>query len=192
MYILIALVPGLLSFLIRTFWKTKNWWLFSIFIHLGYLYLLFTLQSVNFLDNLQLKQSDLILVAKEMHAGSRIEIPILDGNFSSFLSSIPNALKNVFLPPSPSTTNSFWMWLSTIENYLLLILIAFGCTKLKYTNRTQRQYIALLLSFTILLALFIGWTVPILGAIVRYKVIFIGLLTPSLIAIWKIRKPVDI
>ena len=191
-YILIALVPGLLSFLICTFWKTKNWWLFSIFIHLGYLYLLFTLQSVNFLDNLQLKQSDLILVAKEMHAGSRIEIPILDGNFSSFLSSIPNALKNVFLPPSPSTTNSFWMWLSTIENYLLLILIAFGCTKLKYTNRTQRQYIALLLSFTILLALFIGWTVPIIGAIVRYKVIFIGLLTPSLIAIWKIRKPVDI
>lgn len=191
-YILIALVPGLLSFLIFTFWKTKYWWLFSFIIHLGYLFLLFTLPSINFLENLQVKQYDLILVAKEMHAGSRIEIPILDGHFYTLLTSIPNALKNVFLLPYPSSNNSFWMSLSTMENYLLLALILLGSTKLKYTNRTQRQYIVLLFSFSILLALFIGWTVPIVGTIVRYKVIFIGLLTPSLIAIWKIRKPEDI
>lgn len=191
-YILIALVPGLLSFLIFTFWKTKYWWLFSFIIHLGYLFLLFTLPSINFIENLQVKQYDLVLVAHEMHAGSRIEIPMLDSHFSTLLSNIPNALKNVFLLPSPSNTNSFWMWLSTLENYLLLILIVLGCTKLKHTNRTQRQFLTLIFSFSILLALFIGWTVPIVGAIVRYKVILIGLLTPSLIALWKIKKPEDI
>jgi hypothetical protein len=191
-YILIALVPGLLSFLIFTNYKTKYWWLFSFILHLGYLFLLFTLPSINFLENLQVKQYDLILVAKEMHAGSRIEIPMLNGQFSTFLSNTPNALKNVFLLPYPSSTNSFWMWLSTMENYLLLVLLLLGSTKLKYTNRTQRQYIVLLFSFSILLTLFIGWTVPILGAIVRYKAIFIGLFIPSLIALWKIRKPEDI
>ncbi len=191
-YILIALIPGLLSFLIFTNYKTKYWWLFSFILHLGYLFLLFTLPSINFLENLQVKQYDLILVAKEMHAGSRIEIPMLNGQFSTFLSNTPNALKNVFLLPYPSSTNSFWMWLSTMENYLLLVLILLGSTKLKYTNRTQRQYIVLLFSFSILLTLFIGWTVPIMGAIVRYKAIFIGLFIPSLIALWKIRKPEDI
>ena len=190
-YILIALVPGLLSFLIFTFWKTKYWWLFSIFIHLSYLLLLFTLPSINFLENLQLKQYDLVLVAHEMHAGSRIEIPLLDNHFTTFLSNIPNALKNVFFLPSPSYENSFWMWLSTLENYLLLVLIVLGCTKLKYTNRSQRQFLTLVFSFSFLLALFIGWTVPIVGAIVRYKVILIGLLIPSLIALWKIKKPED-
>jgi hypothetical protein len=83
------------------------------------------------------------------------------------------------------------MWLSTLENYLLLVLIVLGCTKLKHTNRTQRQFLTLIFSFSILLALFIGWTVPIVGAIVRYKVILIGLLIPSLIALWKIKKPED-
>lgn len=190
-YILIALVPGLVSFHIFTFWKTKYWWLFALILHLGYLFLLFTLPSINFLENLQLKQYDLVLVAHEMHAGSRIEIPILDNDFSTFLSNVPNALKNVFLLPSPSYSNSLWLWLSTLENYLLLLLIGVGCTKLKYTNRTQRQYLTLIFSFSFLLALFIGWTVPMIGAIVRYKVIFIGLLFPSLIAVWKISKPED-
>jgi hypothetical protein len=190
-YVLIALVPGLLSFLLFSRVKTKYWWLFTILIHALYLFLLFTLSNIDFIHNLQFKQNDLILVAQEMHAGSRIEIPMLDNHFSTFISNIPNALKNVFLLPSPSSNHSLWMWLSTLENYLLLVIITLGCTKLKHTNRTQRQFLTLILSFSIILALFIGWTVPIVGAIVRYKVIFIGLLVPSFIALWKIRKSED-
>jgi len=187
-YVIIALFPGILSFLLFTRWKTNYWWIFTLIIHLGYLVFLFTNQQVDFRGYLQFKQQDLVLVAQEMHAGSRIEISRLTNDFSSYINTIPYAIKNVFLLPTPDTTTNGFVWLSMFENYLLLALLLLGITKIKHTNRLQRQYLSLIFSFSILLALFIGWTVPIVGAIIRYKVVFIALLTPSLVACWKNRK----
>ena len=190
-YVLLALFPGLLSFVLFSWWKTKNWWLYSSIIHLTYLLLLFTVTSIDFMGNLQFKQQDLLLVAQEMHAGSKIELPLLDNHVTTYIRMIPNALKNVFLLPTPFSATNLWMWLSILENYCLLVLLVLGLTKFKHTNRTQRHYLTLIFSFSVLLALFIGWTVPIVGAIVRYKVILVGLVIPSVIALWKIRKTED-
>ena len=187
-YVLIALIPGLTSFLLFSRLKTNYWGLFTMLIHAVYILLLFTLPNIDFIGNLQFKQHDLILVAREMHAGSSIELPLLDAQISTYIYAIPSTLKNVFTLPHPSSSNTVWMWLSTLENYAVIGLLLASCFKLKDTNRLQRQYLTMIISFSLLLALFIGWTVPITGAIVRYKVIFIALLIPSLIAILKNRK----
>ena len=182
-YLLIAIIPGFVSFLLFTKWKTPYWWIYTLLIHFVYLYLLFEVPSVNFMANLQFKQNDLILVANEMHAGSKIELPILDGTYVTLLKAIPNAIYNVFLLPSPANATSIWMWLSVIENHLLLGLLLVAGLYVKNTNRQQRVYLAMIVSFCVLLAVFIGWTVPIIGAIVRYKVMILALLLPSLIGI---------
>ncbi len=182
-YLLLAIIPGFISFLLFTKWKTPYWWIYTLLIHFVYLYLLFEIPSVNFMANLQFKQNDLILVANEMHAGSKIKLPILDGTYATLLKATPNALYNVFLLPSTTNATSIWMWVSVIENYLLLGLLLVAGLYVKNTKRQQRVYLAMVVSFCVLLAVFIGWTVPIIGAIVRYKVMILALLLPSLIGI---------
>jgi hypothetical protein len=187
-YVILAVLPGLLSFTIFTYFKTLRYKSLILVIHVVYIILLLSLPSIDFIGNLQFKQNDLLLVANEMHAGSKINIPILDGTITSLIQSIPNALHAVFLEPTPTHVTSTWMLFSLLENYFVLGLILTTLYRIKYVNRTQGIYLTMVLSFCFLLALFIGWTVPIIGAIVRYKVIMIVLLVPSLIALRKIKK----
>jgi hypothetical protein len=101
-------------------------------------------------------------------SGSYIELQPIDGNFSNLISSIPSALFNAFLRPTPKDPpNSLVKWYFVVETYFILLLLLFALTKIK--NSKHINLIIFLGISSILVALIIGWTTPVLGAIVRYK-----------------------
>lgn len=101
-------------------------------------------------------------------SGSYIALQPIDGKFSNLIASIPSALFNTFLRPTPQDPpKSLVKWYFVVETYFFLLLLLFALTKIK--NSKHINLIIFLGISSILVSLIIGWTTPVLGAIVRYK-----------------------
>ena len=59
---------------------------------------------------------------------------------------------------------------SAFENFSILVLIVLVVLFFKKPTRAQLPYLYFGIYFSVLLSILIGWTVPVLGAIVRYKI----------------------
>jgi len=101
-------------------------------------------------------------------SGSYIDLHNIDGEFSKLLKSAPHAIFNVLFRPLPSDSpKSIVKWYFVLESYLLVALFLFALTKIR--GNFHRNTIIFLFLGSILIAIIIGWTTPVLGAIVRYK-----------------------
>ena len=109
-------------------------------------------------------------MALESQSGSFISAAKLEPNTLSFIKNAPSALMTVLFRPFPWEAKGIMMWVATFENILLLIAIIFT---LIFFNRKMSNYN--LLWFSIIFAIFymviIGLSVPVLGAVSRYRVI---------------------
>ncbi|TXH54147.1 MAG: hypothetical protein E6Q89_08455 [Bacteroidia bacterium] len=105
-------------------------------------------------------------------SGSYVELtPIYDSSLQLLLN-IPEALENTFLRPYfNDPPHSIYKYFTMIDNYgLLLIFIIVLLFFRRKLSTNEIALIAALVTFSFVLALLIGWTTPVLGAIVRYKV----------------------
>lgn len=100
---------------------------------------------------------------------SFIEVPLIDNSGSQLLKNTPLALFNVMIRPLPTDPGSNFKHFNFIENILMLVFIAFTFIKKKRTTAEEKVWVNYLLFSALILILIIGWTIPILGAIVRYK-----------------------
>jgi len=114
------------------------------------------------------KQEDFYNVSREMQAGSAIETAPL-ANGIDLMCSTPKAFSTTFFRPFLWESHGVVALFSAIENafYLILFLLAiFYCRKLK-----QMPIMALAcVSVLFFSAIIIGNSVPVLGAVVRYKI----------------------
>ena len=109
-------------------------------------------------------------VGQENNAGSMILSAQFDADGISVLKSTPIALINSIFRPTPWEAHGQLMWMASLENVLLflvlVVLVVFPNPEIKSPN---------LLWFALLFALanliITGLTVPILGAISRYRII---------------------
>jgi hypothetical protein len=99
-----------------------------------------------------------------------IEIPVLDGTLSQLFSSAPEALMNTLLRPYPNDPGSWLKFPAMLETWLLYIFIGLALYKRRKLSSREKSLIVAILIFTLLLSLIIGWTTPVLGAIVRYRI----------------------
>lgn len=180
MYIIVALIPALLFFIINHFSKTGKIFNFVI-AHLAsaFIFFLFLKKQVVFL--LSQKQEAFIRLAEEQNANSSFEIDRFS-SFSEMLSSIPNATYSVFLLPLFPTSLNPLSLLVAAEQLLLLIILLLVIFLFRKAGSNAQSIALFCFSFCLILGVLIGLTTPILGAIVRYKVPFlpfyvIGLLT---------------
>lgn len=171
--ILIALVPGVLGFLIHK--KVKS-------IHLSYLYavliivfislvLNFINHPLNPIDIIINKQQDFIYLVEKMDVRSAIYQPKFN-HLSDLLAYTPQALINVFLRPFLWESYSVFTLFSALENILIILF----CVFLLFFRTKNPSFSALFyfsILFALVLAIVIGLTTPILGAIVRYKIFVI-------------------
>ncbi len=119
---------------------------------------------------------------QELEANSRLTMRPLEPNFFSFVKAIPEAIRNVFLRPLPGEGGKKVYLIFSIELIgwwiLLLILLIKG-------RRQPFQNIPLfswsLLWFGIANLLIIGYTITNIGAIIRYRSVFMPLL---LLFVW--------
>jgi hypothetical protein len=191
-YVLLSLIPGTLSLLISTgfkFKKTGFIYMFSMLSCLiGLVVVTYFVPEFDIIKQIQTKQMEFNSVAIEMHAASRITLPVLDNTIYSILINSPIALINTFARPTFFDATSVLSFLASLENlgiYLLVLLAIISPIK---PTENQKQFIYFTICFTVLLCIFIGLIVPVLGAIVRYKIPYLPLLYLSLLSIIDFQK----
>lgn len=112
-------------------------------------------------------------------SGSKIVLTPIQNESMQLFKNIPEALINASFRPFPSDPpKSIFKWYFVLENLLLWSIFCYAITKIK-VNR-NKNVIAMLLFSSLTIALLIGWTTPVIGAIVRYKMpIVLSLITVS-------------
>ena len=173
-YVLALLIPNILAWLLVHFIKTSKVGLVFLLINSIVFSIAVNADKIderfNLLGDLKHKQTDFINVAHTTKAGSSIQLERLDNSVESFLRTMPNAFVNGLLRPSIFEIKNLFIAFSAFENFCLLVLLILVFVFFKKPTLEQLPYIYFGIYFTILLSILIGWTVPVLGAIVRYKI----------------------
>ena len=109
-------------------------------------------------------------MATDVQSGSLLAMPPLDGSLWSFVRSAPHALYMSFISPFLVLGTGALAWVGAAENVLLLVLPIIAVRYARPWSSIDRATLWFVLSFILLLALLIGWTVPVVGALVRYRI----------------------
>ena len=136
------------------------------------------------------KQSAFVTLAEREGARSLISAPQLEPNTFSFARELPEALSVSLFRPLPKEINSPQMWLMFAENILLLLAIVFAFVfRSKRIRNANTMWLSLFFAFLYLSL--IGYSVPVLGAVSRYRTIPLVFLLMALIEIADIKKVED-
>lgn len=115
------------------------------------------------------KQHSFIAHAQQENAGSLVYLPELGNSPVSILKTTAVGLYNSLLRPLFFDMNSLLGFVASLENLFVLILIALSVFYFRKDN-PQQNLIFFCLFVAIANMLVIGVTVPVAGAIVRYKI----------------------
>jgi hypothetical protein len=166
-YYLLALIPGVLWILTYKYFKKPLW--IYICIHIFFFICLLFNPWLNITENLKNKQADMLLVADEMNVTSRYNLPVIKGNPIELFTHIPDTLFNVFIRFKGDIQEiNMFVCIYFLENILLLFLIMLSIIYPRKNSITFKLRL-FTYSFCLIVSLFIGSTVPIVGAIIKYK-----------------------
>lgn len=174
-YILLLLLPGLIAFLTVKKIKLQPFWIYFIW------YSFFTLiaysakyisPQFDFLSILEMKRRDFASIAitgKAIHMIHLSDAPLTPINF---LLQTPGAFARVLFRPFIWESDSFPILLAALENIFICVGIVLAF--IQPSNKTSGNSIFWLSVFFIFsLFILVGTITPILGAIVRYRIIAI-------------------
>jgi hypothetical protein len=171
-FVFIILLPALISWLIAEKKPKYALIIFSlIYLIIGLLFFGsgFLPLSFNLPAHVSSRQIDFILIAKK--GASAININPLYPNFRSFLNNLPQAFNHSFLRPYITEHLNFLYIPASLEIFFYeIVFLIFILYKKK--NIVLSPIIYFSIFFTIAMFLVIGYTIPILGAIVRYRSIY--------------------
>lgn len=102
--------------------------------------------------------------------GSYIELTPIGNDFGQLVKNIPEAVSNAAFRPTFLDPGGKLKIISFLETIGLFGLLVFGLWyNRKYRTAEERNLLVFLVTFSLVLLVLIGWTTPILGAIVRYR-----------------------
>lgn len=114
---------------------------------------------------------------RALSGNSRINLPVLDGTLTSFLHTLPAALLNGWFEPLPGAGGQTVYLLFSIELLLIWAIIILVLLRLPALTSFSRSCIL----FALLSMFLMGLIVPFVGAIIRYRSIYLPfLLAPFL------------
>ncbi len=170
-YIALPVFPALIAFsLAKKYGVAKSYGIVYLVAAVLVLGLHFAGSKYDLLLKLSQKQHDFIVMAKVNGAGSLIEMPELNNDLMNFVKMLPEAVFNSFFRPFVFDYTSVIVLPNIFENVLLLLYVLFVIVKFKKVEDKKLLNIAmfaLVYAFTVFLI--IGYTVPVLGALVRYR-----------------------
>ena len=179
-YLILAIVPGTLAWWLSKKFKARSAVWFAVVF--GICIALFFLSSklprpYNLPQALANKQDEFL----KLDARSLMNHDSLQPHFSDYVKQLPRAVNHVFLRPYIWESESILYVLPALELVgIYLILAAFliyGPTRVRFMPSLS---FGILVAFAMLLVL--GFTVPILGALVRYRSLYIPFLLIPLMA----------
>lgn len=171
-YVLFCCMPALFfMFIARFFLRVKKLYLFLItqlFVLILAMYPGPFFTAGNLVYVLNKKQSDFYNVSQEMNAGSLVEVAPLANNGDLFFH-FPQAFGMTFFRPFIWEANGIVGLFSAIENTIYLLLFLLALFSLRKIKELPTLWWACL-SVIMFSAIIIGNAVPVLGAVVRYKI----------------------
>jgi hypothetical protein len=185
-YLLIILLPAMMILLLTQrvllFQKMKGltWLLFSIIFLLGLFMFKYINPRADALHALMNKREAFELLAQTMKAGSYFKVPQFN-DIVSLLKAAPVALMEVILRPNIFKISSPLVFLSALENMYIWILIVSVIMFSKRNSALIVQWNYFGLFVVIATITLIGLTVPVEGAIVRYKSVVLPILMAILL-----------
>lgn len=190
-YVLFCLIPGLLALV----WHRRsggNALLKSLVVHAVAVIAIFfsgvIVPGYDVLELLTLKQHDFIGMATAVNSGSFVALPQLEPNLWSFIRGAPHALYMTFLSPFTSFGNGALGIVAALENALLLLLPFIALRYRKPWKEMDRASMFFALSFILFLAVLIGLTVPVIGALVRYRIPLLPFISLAMLLIIDARR----
>lgn len=190
-YVFIAMLPAVLAFLLgKVVMKQHLVWLrYTLVLMLSYVGAVFAgnvHSPGGLLYILSKKQQDFYNVAKENNAGSVIQISPVDQSLIGFLADVPERLWLAFMRPTFSEVDGVFYWPPMIESSFLLIVLFFILIRYRIIQKVllRNELFCFSLSVVLVLGIIIGSCVPVLGAVVRYRLpglLFMSMLIPLLL-----------
>ncbi|TSJ45060.1 hypothetical protein [Fluviicola chungangensis] len=102
--------------------------------------------------------------------GSYVELTPIGNDFGQLIKNIPEAASNAAFRPTFWDPGGKLKIVSFLETIGLFVLLAFGLWyNWRYRTAEERNLLVFLMTFSLVLFVLIGWTTPVLGAIVRYR-----------------------
>lgn len=172
-YVLMSLLPALILLVWArrqarpAFW-VKATLLYAALVTLG-LNLHQFLPGWNILGILTMKQRDFVGLAMQVNSGSFVMPELLLPDVWLFIRQAPYALCITLLGPLIHMGGGPLGVLSAIENLFLVLFLVLCVIHRKPWKEIDRTLLVTLLLYVALLALVIGWTTPVMGAVVRYR-----------------------
>lgn len=166
--LILTLLPASLAWFlsIKTRWKPYQLQLLTTAVVI----ILYFLLPIELLTIIVRKNNEFHLLS----GGSRMELPELVPSFQSFLQTFPQAFINVFFKPMPFQLKSPLIFLSGIETLIVIssIILAMIFPKSVKSNRFSESAIIAVLTICIINYMIIGYLVPFMGALIRYRIVF--------------------
>lgn len=171
-YVLFALLPASSGLLLARIFGRQNFWAMFAIPHIALILLVlfgsYLSPKFDFATRMNLKQTAFYNVASESAAGSLINLPKIEGSVDLITNS-PHALHVTYLRPWIWEWTSYLYIPAALENFLLFIAISVMLWNFKRPYGLNIPIIAFSLSAVLTLGIVIGEVVPVLGAVVRYK-----------------------
>jgi len=183
----------IVSFYLMAVINFKGYWriIVSLIASIGLLLFLYSHHTFfcEIVTSIILKRNEFITLGLQVNAGSLFEKSLLPLDCSQIWNLLPQAFLNTFYHPFIlDTGGSLFEKLFAIENTLLLLCIVYLAFKVQILKGRKLQLFIFCISFSLMNYLIIGLSVPILGAIVRYKVIALPFLLVSLLTLVNLNK----
>lgn len=99
-----------------------------------------------------------------------IELTPIDHSYARLFKNIPEALGNALFRPLPGDPGSSMNYIAILETFSVFGLLFWAIFRRRKLNEKERIYVTGLILFALTLALMIGWTTSVLGAIARYRI----------------------
>lgn len=166
--ILLVLVPALIGWFITVRFRTRA--ILTTAIVYGSCIVVFFGSTV-----LSPKQNlPAVVAAKQadyfrLTANTRFALDTLKPTLASYMGILPQSINNTFLRPYPWEAKGFLQVAASLEMLFIFVLILLAVVRAD--NNWSVPPILFPLSFAVMLYVFIGYTIPFPGAIIRYKVI---------------------
>jgi hypothetical protein len=185
-YLLLFLLPFLLVWIILEKFSLKQ--KMPIYISSFLLFIVFFFSIKYIFPQLNLPQytSHAQKEFLNLPANTKVATDSLQPTVSSFIQNLPEALDMAFLRPSPKEASLTYLP-SIIENIILITLCIFSLFCFKKSS-LQHNTTLVFICFTLITMLFLGYTVPISGAIIRYKSILLPFLAMAIFSFIDFKK----
>jgi hypothetical protein len=179
-FLIVTLIPPIIAWILSERLRFKPVFVFAVTTIL-FVAIFFSAKflhpKLDFAEATVIKQDEFL----KLGGGSAVEVSRLEPTFKSFVAHTPQAMTLSIIRPYPSDVKHLLSLAAAIEiGILILLFIVFLIWRKNGTPLSPLILFCLLFSFAVLMM--IGYTVNILGAIVRYRSIVLPLLVIPMVA----------